>query len=502
MQNSSSGDWLSCADSAMRVVTASLTEAPFGAAIDALNRYRDELNSVEALLIAQRKHAGHSDRSTEGIITSSGGVSKGEAKKRTKRADAVSKNPKLAKSLTTGGLSTEQVDLVADASDKTGGDAATDEKLIADIGAANPDQGKAIARKYVDDHQSQGDRDSRYAWQRERRKVLRGRSKNGLSQLIIEGDDESIAGMLRALRRQADALYRSDGGRDVSGSKHARTNDQRMFDAAVNQITGTAATTKTDTPASSTDAREPSPDTAPAGSAPAPAPAPTKATPPRNRPGERPTMVFTGKLSDISNDPAEIERWTAELIGEGTVPSAVVSYYRCISDHSAVLLSESGAVLWKGRAVRTATTEQWIALVVRDGGCVLCQADHTQCEAHHLIPWEAPRQGETDIDNLAMVCVDCHHRIHDNHQTLFWDVVQRRWRLRVAKPDEIPPNGRRGSPGRSIDRPGQQRSATPRPEHSRHPAKAAPESPPAQTDPHARETANGVLRHDLFDWIE
>ena len=527
--NTGPSDWLSRSDSAMGVVTFSLVDAPFGGAIDAINRYRDELNAVEALHIAQRKQAGHSDRSTESIITNSGGVSKGEAKKRTKRADAVAKNPKLATSLTEGTLSTEHVDLVADAAAKTGGDAATDTKLIADIGSANPDQGRAIARKYVEEHQSQGDRDSRHAWQRARRRVSRGRSKNGLSFILLEGDDISIEAALRKLGARADEMYRSDGGRDLAPGEHPRTKVQRMFDAAIEQLTGSvdAAPSPSDTgtgEGTTAASKRATPTTPP--------------SPPRNRPGQRPAMVFSAKLSDISKDPEQLASWTAELVGHGTVPSAVASYFRCISDHSAVLLSETGQPLWKGRAARLVTAEQWIALVVRDEGCVLCTADHTRCEAHHLLPWEAPDRGETNIDNLALLCVDCHHRVHQNLQTLFWDGTEHRWRLRAARPGEIPPSGQhrskqggqhrskyggqRGSPN---DRSGPSPGRTSKP--SRTPARlqhneageanrpitegisATPDdtttdhkaTDPKTTDPHARETANGLLRHDLFDWI-
>lgn len=530
-QNSSSDDWLSRSDAAMGVVTFSLVDAPFGGAIDAINRYRDELNAIEALKIAQRKQAGHSDRSTESIITSSGGVSKGEAKKRTKRADAVAKNPKLAASLSEGTLSTEHVDLVADAATKTGGDAATDTKLIADIGAANPDQGRAIARKYVEEHQSQADRDSRHAWQRARRRVSRGRSKNGLSFILIEGDDISIDKALRKLGARADEMYRSEGGRDLAPGEHPRTKHQRMFDAAIEQLTGSV-----DAAPSPSDTRTGEGTTSASKRA-------TPTTPPRNRPGQRPAMVFSAKLSDISKDPEQLASWTAELVGHGTVPSAVASYFRCISDHSAVLLSETGQPLWKGRAARLVTAGQWVALVVRDEGCVLCTADHTRCEAHHLLPWEAPDRGETNIDNLALLCVDCHHRVHENLQTLFWDGTRHRWRLRAARPGEIPPSGQhrskqggqhsgkyggqRGSPNdRSGPSPGRTSKPSSAPARLQHNEAGEPNRPVAEstsatpddnttdlkttdlkttdlkaTDPHARETANGLLRHDLFDWI-
>ena len=41
-------------------------------------------------------------------------------------------------------------------------------------------------------------------------------------------------------------------------------------------------------------------------------------------------------------------------------------------------------------------------------------------------------------DEMALVCVDCHHFIHDTNQTLFRN-AKGLWKLRAATPDEIPP---------------------------------------------------------------
>lgn len=420
--------WRAAADSAMAIVAGMLTDAPFGPATDAIQDYRDTLVAVESLLIAQRKKAGHTDRQNEGVIKNSGRVSKYEAKQRTKRADAVEKNPALATKLTNGALSTEKVDLLADASAKTDGAAANDAELIDKVSNVNPDQARKIVRKFVDDHTSQGSLDDRYAWQRQRRKVKKIRTDSGMSAILLEGDDESIGSAFAKIRRRADQMYRADGGRDIADGDHARTHDQRMYDAAMEHLAaapGPSAGSLADDSGSARRSAAP------------------KAAKAKNRPPERPVMVFTGNLGDITNDPQTILDWECELIGTGRLPTAVAEYYRCISDHAAQLVSDIGEVLWQGRTKRNVTRGQWLALVVRDSGCVLCAVGHTTCEAHHLIPWNAPAKGETNIDELALVCSDCHHRIHDNRLTLYFDVKRQKWRLRAAKPDEIPPDGRR-----------------------------------------------------------
>lgn len=418
-------DWLSASQSAMNVVTAGLAEAPFGPAIEAIDEFRRKLDATEALLIARRTQAGHSDRSTEGVIKQSGGISKGEAKKRTSRAATIEKNPKLAKKLVDGDISTEQIDLIADASSKTDGLAAHDDELIDEVSAINPDLGRAVARKFIDDHMTPEERLSRYERQRKRRKAYKRRSFNGMSQLILEADDESIDSMFRSLVKRGDRMYREDGGRDVPGSKHPRTNEQRLFDAAKEKILS--------------ELEVPSSDTASKTAPPSPS---RKVSQPRSRPGERPTMVFTTKLSDVTNDPDLLAQWQAELIGTGIVPAPVASYYRCISEFAGQILSDKGEVLWHGRSVRRATPGQWVALVARDGGCVRCGADPHLCEAHHIIPFNASAKGETNIDEMVLVCLDCHHWVHETNTTIMWEPGTGTWQYRNARWEERAPKKR------------------------------------------------------------
>ena len=68
--------------------------------------------------------------------------------------------------------------------------------------------------------------------------------------------------------------------------------------------------------------------------------------------------------------------------------------------------------MWLGRRLRTATEAQRIALIARDQHCVGCGANPLWCRAHHITWWS--HGGPTDIDNLLLVCDDCHHKIHDH----------------------------------------------------------------------------------------
>lgn len=74
--------------------------------------------------------------------------------------------------------------------------------------------------------------------------------------------------------------------------------------------------------------------------------------------------------------------------------------------------------MWLGRKRRTASEAQRVALIARDQRCIGCSANPLWCRAHHVIWWS--KDGPTDINNLVLVCDECHHKIHDDG----WEVYQ------------------------------------------------------------------------------
>ncbi|MFW2512210.1 DUF222 domain-containing protein [Demequina sp. SO4-13] len=64
-----------------------------------------------------------------------------------------------------------------------------------------------------------------------------------------------------------------------------------------------------------------------------------------------------------------------------------------------------------GRDQRLFNLAQCIALLERDGGCAMCGAPPSHCEAHHIEWWDRDH-GRTDLSNGVMLCVACHHAIH------------------------------------------------------------------------------------------
>ncbi len=104
----------------------------------------------------------------------------------------------------------------------------------------------------------------------------------------------------------------------------------------------------------------------------------------------------------------------------------------CDAEIVPVVLGAVSQVLDVGRAERLVTPELRTALVARDRGCVFpgCDAPHTRCEAHHVIPWWAG--GDTALHNLVLLC-HSHHPVVEPARF----AVRDQWQVRIAA-DGIP----------------------------------------------------------------
>src|SRR3954469_22692234 len=98
-----------------------------------------------------------------------------------------------------------------------------------------------------------------------------------------------------------------------------------------------------------------------------------------------------------------------------------------------------GQPLAAGREVRTVTTAQRRALVVRNGGCVFpgCGRATGFCDAHHAIDhWS--HGGHTDLDNLVLVCRRHHRKAHEDGWQFERD-PERRGLFQLRPPTRGPP---------------------------------------------------------------
>ncbi|MCY4176628.1 MAG: HNH endonuclease signature motif containing protein, partial [Acidimicrobiaceae bacterium] len=114
---------------------------------------------------------------------------------------------------------------------------------------------------------------------------------------------------------------------------------------------------------------------------------------------------------------AHVDDTTGELIGElsdGTkLPAAVLEELSCNARWSGLVFDRAGDAIWRSRSRRTVTDTQWQALLATYGGCFHCAAPAGMCQAHHITPYS--QGGATSLDNLIMVCWNCHHKIHHHN---------------------------------------------------------------------------------------
>jgi hypothetical protein len=129
-----------------------------------------------------------------------------------------------------------------------------------------------------------------------------------------------------------------------------------------------------------------------------------------NRTGARPllsVLVDLPTLEARAGRPATVE-------GGGAISAEDARRLACDADLSMALLGANGVIVDLGRQFRTASSDQWRWLRLRDRGCTWpgCDRPPGWCQAHHIIWWE--HGGLTDIWNLTLLCSHHHHLVHDH----------------------------------------------------------------------------------------
>ena len=406
-------DWLTDFDALVaRVDGASPAEARVMVELG-----RAKLDAAEARRLAGEVGADGDTRQAARTARSGGKRSKASARRAAERARAVSKNERLADDMDSGRLSPEQVDLIAGAME-TDESAATDQDLIDRIADTSVDQGRKIVADWKHRKTTKDQAEAEHRRQRRLRSLRRYLNKTkGLDTITFEGDTVTIDEIWNLLQQRERQLHDADGGRDLDWTRHPRTREQRLFDALHDLICGA--------------------DGAPAA---------------------RPSAVV---VVPVDGDDC------AELVGTGPISDTAARTLLERAGLSMMLINElTGEPLWLSRRARHASAAQLLTLVVRDGGCVQCGAPWIRCHTHHLTPWNAPAQGHTDLDNLALLCPSCHTNLHADQLTLIRK-PDGTWGTRAALDHELTPN-------------------RPQPQHQRAPRQKPP--PATTTAPRKRPT--------------
>jgi len=140
--------------------------------------------------------------------------------------------------------------------------------------------------------------------------------------------------------------------------------------------------------------------------------------------GERPDVhleVVADAGTLAGSPPADLTQSRCDLGGVGPIAPETLRRIACDARVGRIVCNGPSEILEVGRSQRVVTAAQRRALNLRDGGCVFPGCDRLPewCDAHHLEHWVAG--GETNLDNLALLCRHHHTLCHE----LGWTLVRR-----------------------------------------------------------------------------
>ncbi len=129
--------------------------------------------------------------------------------------------------------------------------------------------------------------------------------------------------------------------------------------------------------------------------------------------GEKPHLHVT-----IDHRALRDEIGHALLATGDTITAAQARRLACEAKIIPLVLGSNSEPLDIGRAAYTATIHQRRALTVRDRGCAFpsCDRPAKWCQVHHIDWWS--HAGETNIDNLILLCGHHHRLIHHTDWTV------------------------------------------------------------------------------------
>lgn len=384
-----------------------------GDATAVISRVRGALDGLEARVVSALDALGDDGPGPSNTMRSRGRCSQRKADKKVRRAKAINEMPTVVKALDTGDITGEHADVLVRAAEEVSPEEVEASGLASELGGVPADLAARRVREWIRRHRQDDPTQSRHERQRSRRKLFMFKSDGDM--IVIHGEFDSVTGaqIEAEIDAEMNRLFQADGGRGIA--EGFRSVEQRRADALHNIVRRTGARGSggglgvDDASASggSTDqGGTPAGKTASSGQS---------GSGRHMRPGPRHQIVIVADLGVVTGESPDGH---SEIVHNGPIPQSVLSRLACNSELTGMVFSGDGTPLWHGRKIRTATDAQIRALVVRDQGCVVCDKAPKWCEAHHVIPWQPPGCGPTDIDNLVLVCSHHHHLVHDHRWIL------------------------------------------------------------------------------------
>ena len=341
-----------------------------------------------------------------------GGVGYAQAKRRARRAQQLPALPVAHDALAAGRLGTEQADELCGLAERLAPEHAPtlaqhEAALVAELGDLTPPQARKRVARFEQELQAD-DGTSKADEQRARNAHRERRNADGTSTLFTDLDPVSAAQIRACIDRMVEELWRRDHRRhDGALPDGVLSHQKRRAEALVELIRrGHAAA-------------------------------------PANQ-GHAEVIV----LIDHQTLLGELSLARRCELADGTLlPASEARRLACEARIIPVIMGGASLPLDVGRASRVATGAQKAALRAVHSTCCVdgCDVPFDYCQLHHISWWSAG--GRTDLSNLAPVCADHHHLLHDHGWELRLD------HLRVGTLHRSPSAPVPGSPGPSGPRP-------------------------------------------------
>ncbi len=205
--------------------------------------------------------------------------------------------------------------------------------------------------------------------------------------VVLHAEFDQLAG--EKIRTAIDAMTTQMFKQDYRVGNE-RSFEQRNADALVHLITHTTTSRNHTTNSSTTNTN--------------PADAASSDETPELIP-QQTTIILTANYDTIVG-----QLKTANLIDGTPISIDEIRRLACKANILPAIFNNQKQPLYLGRSRRTHTKTQLLALYKRDKQCTKCGIRATNCEVHHIQPWQ--HGGTTNIDNLTLLCPTCHHQTH------------------------------------------------------------------------------------------
>ncbi len=127
-------------------------------------------------------------------------------------------------------------------------------------------------------------------------------------------------------------------------------------------------------------------------------------------PAPEPTPQATTIILTADYDAITGQLTAAGLIDGTPIGIDEIRRLACEAEIIPMIFNSEAQPLYLGRTRRKHTKAQKLALYKRDKRCTSCGIRASNCDVHHIIPWE--QGGTTDISNLTLLCPTCHRQTH------------------------------------------------------------------------------------------